>query len=115
MPRFLIIGGVFAVVFWVFSLVDCILQPATRHRGVPKGAWIAIVILIPVLGGILWFAIGRGRGKGRGQQRTYAPEDDPEYLRRLRNAEADARIAALEAELARLDDESDESGTEPRT
>ena len=49
--------------FWVVSIVDCAVQPADRHRGVNKPAWLAIVILIPVLGGLLWFGIGRTRAR----------------------------------------------------
>lgn len=104
MARFLIIGGFLAVVFWVFSIVDVAVQPATRHRGVSKGAWIAIVILLPVIGGILWFVLGRARAGGVVSVGV-SPDDDPEFLRRISQAESDARIARLEAELARLDDE----------
>ncbi len=114
MARFLIIGGFLAAVFWVFSVVDCALQPPTRHRGVSKGAWIAIVILVPVLGGILWFTLGRTRKNGTGLPPLVAPDDDPDFLRKIAQAEADARIARLEEELARLDEESDD-GTETRT
>jgi hypothetical protein len=110
----LIIGGFLAVVFWVFSIVDCAVQPATRHRGVSKSAWIAIVILIPVIGGVLWFALGRRRGADGEGERRRAPDDGPEFLRSLTRSEQDARIAQLEAELARLDDESDGPTTDPR-
>jgi hypothetical protein len=41
------------------------------------------------------------------------PDDDPQVLRRKHNAEQDARIRELEAELARLDDDSD--GADPRS
>lgn len=109
MARFLIIGGFLAAVFWVFTIVDCAVQPPTRHRGVSKRMWLAIVILLPVIGGILWFALGRSRkGGGDGMPLVYAPDDDPEFLRRISEAEADARIARLEAELARLEEESDD-------
>ena len=47
--------------FWVYSIVDCALLPPTRHRGVSKPVWILIVVLLPVVGGILWFVVGRGR------------------------------------------------------
>ncbi|WP_217181172.1 PLD nuclease N-terminal domain-containing protein [Streptomyces sp. AC495_CC817] len=107
MARLLIIGGFLAAVFWVFSIVDCALQPATRHRGVRKAAWIAIVILIPVIGGILWFVLGRRRADDQ-STRLIAPDDDPEFLRSIDKTEQDARIAELEAELARLDDEGGE-------
>ncbi len=109
----LIVGGFLAVVFWIFSVVDCAVQPSTRHRGVSKGAWLAIVILIPVLGGVLWFAIGRVRYGRGGVARVLAPDDDPDFLRRVANAESDARIARLEEELARLEEE-DEGETGPR-
>lgn len=106
MARVLIVGGFLAVVFWVFSIVDCVVQPTTRHRGVSKAAWVAIVVLIPVIGGILWFALGRRRG-GAGFVVPLAPDDDPEFLRGIRRTEQDERIRELEEELARLDDEGD--------
>jgi cbb3-type cytochrome oxidase subunit 3 len=115
MARVLIVGGFLALVFWVFSIVDCAVQPSTRHRGVPKGAWIAIVVLIPVLGGILWFALGRRRrGSAQGDIRYIAPDDDPEFLRSIDKPDQDARIRQLEEELARLDDETDGPTPEPR-
>lgn len=115
MARLLIVGGFLAVVFWVFSIVDCAVQPPTRHRGVPKLAWIAIVVLIPVIGGILWFTIGRRRTKGQQAVRGLAPDDDPEFLRSIGKAEQDARIRRLEEELAQLNDETDEGpAAEPR-
>jgi hypothetical protein len=112
MARFLIVGGFLAVVFWVYSIVDCAVQPATRHRGVSKAVWVLIVVLLPVIGGILWFTLGRLR---RGEVETryvVPPDDDPQVLRRMGNAEQDARIRELEAELARLDDDPD--GADPR-
>lgn len=108
MARLLIIGGFLAAVFWVFSIVDCAVQPATRHRGVSKPAWIAIVVLIPVLGGILWFTIGRRRANDQGAIRTVAPDDDPEFLHHIGKYDQDARIRRLEEELARLEDETDD-------
>ncbi|MDQ0642572.1 PLD nuclease N-terminal domain-containing protein [Microbacterium murale] len=115
MARLLIVGGFLALVFWVFSIVDCAVQPATRHRGASKAAWIAIVVLIPVLGGILWFALGRRRRRDQESIRRAAPDDDPEFLRSLGNTEQDDRIRRLEEELARLDDETDPPAAEPRS
>lgn len=115
MARVLIVGGFLALVFWVFSIVDCAVQPATRHRGVPKGAWIAIVVLIPVLGGILWFVLGRRRGSTQGGSRMVAPDDDPQFLQSISKTEQDARIRQLEEELARLDDETDGPAADSRS
>jgi len=113
--RLLIVGGFLAAVFWVFSIVDCAVQPATRHRGVPKPVWLAIVVLIPVIGGILWFVLGRRRANDKDTIRLVAPDDDPAFLRSISKTEQDARIRRMEEELARLDDETDEPpAAEPR-
>lgn len=104
MTRFLIVGVVVAVIFWVISIVDCAVQPANRHRGVAKGGWLAIVVLLPVIGGVLWFAVGRV-GKLE-MMASVAPDDNPEFLSTLGSvANQNERIRLLEEELARLDDE----------
>jgi uncharacterized small protein (DUF1192 family) len=103
--RLLIILGVLAIAFWVYSVVDCAVQPAIRHRGVPKAVWIVIVIVFPVIGGVLWFALGRTSARA-----VHAPDDDPDFLRQLGSqSDQDERIRKLEEELARLDAEDDDS------
>ncbi|WP_295824224.1 PLDc N-terminal domain-containing protein [uncultured Microbacterium sp.] len=109
MARLLLILALVATVFWVYTIVDCAVQSPSRHRGVSKPAWMAIVILLPVLGGILWFAIGRGRAAQTVVRR--APDDDPEFLGRMTasaRADQDERIRRLEEELAQLDSEAED-------
>lgn len=107
MTRVLLILALVAIAFWVYTIVDCALQPPTRHRGVSKGVWMAIVILLPVLGGLLWFAIGRGRRATAAKRR--APDDDPEFLGSIGSQrDQDERIRRLEEELAQLDSEADD-------
>ncbi len=112
------IGGFLAAVFWVFGIVDCIVQPASRHRGVPKGVWIAIVVVIPVIGAILWFALGRLRPGHVAAAERYLPlDDEPGSVRqrdRISDAEQERRIRELEEELSRLDDRGDTDPPGPR-
>lgn len=106
MPRLLLILGLVAIAFWIFTIVDCAVQPATRHRGVSKPVWILIVVLLPVLGGILWLVVGRMRKSTAAARR--APDDDPEFLGRIGAiSDQDERIRRLEEELAQLDAEDD--------
>ena len=49
MPRVLLILALVLTAFWVYTIVDCSVQPANRHRGVSKPIWILIVVLLPVL------------------------------------------------------------------
>ncbi|QAY60440.1 PLDc_N domain-containing protein [Microbacterium protaetiae] len=119
MARLLVILAVAAVIFWVFSVVDAAVQPPARHRGVGKPVWVVITIVFPVVGGVLWFAVGRVSARSL---RVTAPDDDPEFLRGLGGGPArgshgdrrviddqDERIRQLEQELARLDDDDDPS------
>lgn len=55
-----------AMTLFVFALVDIILRPGDEVRHLPKLAWVFIVILLPLIGSVLWFAVGR----------EYAPRPD---------------------------------------
>lgn len=107
MARGLLILALVAAVFWVFTIVDCAVQPPSRHRGVSKPVWLLIVVLLPVLGGILWLVVGRTRKSAVVARR--APDDDPEFLGRIGTiSDQDERIRRLEEELAQLDAEDDD-------
>ncbi|WP_210480207.1 PLD nuclease N-terminal domain-containing protein [Naasia sp. SYSU D00948] len=102
MARFWVIAAVVAAAFMIYSLVDCAMTDRSRIRGPRKGVWL-LIILLPVLGGLLWFLVGRGRASGR-PTRTVAPDDDPAFLRRLaQDKDQEERIRRLEQELADLD------------
>lgn len=107
MARILLIVALLLAVFWVYSIVDCAVQHPSRHRGVSKPMWILIVIALPVLGGILWFAVGRTRRAAI--PRPQAPDDDPEFLGRIGDIrDQDERIRRIEEELKALDSEDDD-------
>ena len=112
MARLLFILVPVAIAFWIYSIVDCAIQPPTRHRGVSKPAWMLIVIILPVIGGILWFIVGRGRARSIAAVR--APDDDPAFLQQLGSqSDQDERIRRLEEELAQLDAEDDDPRWNP--
>lgn len=118
MVRFWVIAIVAVVVFTIYAVVDCALFDRSRIRGLPRGWWIVVILLVPVIGGLLWFLVGRGRplrfGRGGGSgggRRSNAPDDDPEFLRRLRDDAAhEERIRKLEQELAELDSDAPQPG-----
>ena len=110
MARFWVITAVIAAAFMIYSLVDCAMTDRARVRGPRKGLWF-LIILLPILGGVLWFLIGRGRGTARPTARTVAPDDDPAFLRRLaHDADQEERIRRLEQELADLDSDGPPPG-----
>ncbi|KQZ22211.1 MULTISPECIES: PLDc N-terminal domain-containing protein [Microbacterium] len=50
---------ILVIALMVGALVDIIKRDDSQVRYLPKMAWIIIVILLPLIGSLLWFAIGR--------------------------------------------------------
>jgi hypothetical protein len=100
---------VLIVAFTIFSVVHLALTPRDQVRGIPKSAWIVFVILVPVVGGVMWFAVGRvraGESPRSARRGPIAPDDDPEFLGKLGREKAmEDRIEQLERELRDLDDD----------
>lgn len=79
--RFVILSIVAWVVLTVFTAVFAISAKSSEVRVLAKGLWIAIIILVPIIGALLYLTIGRPIGKPTTTQ--VAPDDDPDFLRRL--------------------------------
>ncbi|MEY2847767.1 MAG: hypothetical protein RI885_432 [Actinomycetota bacterium] len=100
-------GFLVILAVWVYTIIDVILANPRRVRGLPKALWIVVAVLLPVVATILWFTIGKDRQKRDKTTRQTAPDDDPEFLRKLGSEkEQEERIKRLEQELADLDDDS---------
>ena len=48
--------SVLCLVLWIMALVDCL-----KSNNSNKIVWVLVIILLPFLGSILYFLIGRGR------------------------------------------------------
>jgi hypothetical protein len=107
MARLFVIVPFVALALDVFAIVDIALIEERRVRALNKALWIVIVLLLPIIGAVLWFLLGRERRSDRGgERRVVAPDDDPAFLSKLRQQEdADERIRRLEQELSELDDD----------
>ncbi|MBO0981305.1 PLD nuclease N-terminal domain-containing protein [Microbacterium sp. SD291] len=51
--------SIIIVLLMVVALVDIITRDDSQVRFMPKLVWLIVVILLPLIGSILWFAIGR--------------------------------------------------------
>jgi len=110
----LLSGALFALFmtgFWLYCLTDAILTPASECRGMPKRAWIAIIVLTFIGGAIAWLIV---RPPVRDSSAPLAattrwdldrPNDsDAGYLRTQRWADADDAVARHPAGRARAAD-----------
>jgi hypothetical protein len=85
MARLLIVLAVGVVAFTVFTTVYSATADKTKVRALPKWAWVALCLFVPIVGGALYLWLGRplreGGGGSRPQQKPSAPDDDPRFLR----------------------------------
>lgn len=87
MPRALL--ALASIALTVYALADCI--QAERVRGIPRWAWIVLIVLVPWVGPLTWLLIGKDResgfpragGAAPRRPGPVAPDEDPEFLRRL--------------------------------
>ena len=110
----------------VFALVDIIRADQQTIRHLDKTMWIIIVILLPLIGSVLWFAVGRDHGHAvdlgsfgdpRRREALPRPEGSTEreleaLEREIEREEQDDRIRRLEAELSTHQGETSSENSE---
>lgn len=51
--------SILIIALMIFALIDVITRDDSQVKYLPKMVWVIIVILLPVIGSALWFALGR--------------------------------------------------------
>jgi hypothetical protein len=111
LARVLVIGAFVAAAVVVYALVDVAITPATRIRGLSKPLWFVVILVFLPIGALLWFFLGKVR-EGRSPKSSPTPPPTPVVDRgsmtpKNSDETVDERIARLEEELRKLDDEGD--------
>lgn len=95
MPRLLVY--VVPVALAVYALIDLWRSDVRERAGLHPALWVAVIVLLPVVGPIAWIIISRTRRAGTprtsggtsprpgrpARQAPLAPDDDPDFLWRL--------------------------------
>src|SRR5699024_9130822 len=105
--------AVLSIALTVFALADCVQTEDEKIKGLPKWAWIVLIVLIPWVGPITWLFVGRERSIGGGTQRRRglrAPDEEPDFLRRL---DEDIRRERRERRERGLDEDGGEAWHRP--
>ncbi|MEU5895879.1 MULTISPECIES: PLD nuclease N-terminal domain-containing protein [Streptomyces] len=80
---------------WIYAFIDVLNTPEKEVRHLPKVVWVIIVLLFGevLLGPVAWFVTGKKRQapgtSGGGRTRWVAPDDNPEFLKSLREERPD--------------------------
>lgn len=88
--RWLVFIVPLVLVFILYALFNAIGTPQHRVRSLPKGVWIAAIILLPVVGAALWLTLGSDKTAPAAAPRGKGPDDDAAFLERL-NLERDRK------------------------
>jgi cytochrome c-type biogenesis protein CcmH/NrfG len=94
---------------FVAALVDIILRRDDQVRYLPKLAWVLIVILLPLIGSVLWFTVGReyqprpSRPRTVGMPAQHRPWAPAPSAPAPSADSTEAQLAALEREIEEAD------------
>jgi hypothetical protein len=129
MFRAAVVLSLASVLLTALALISCLSVEDKREiRGLPRSAWVVVILLVPLAGAVAWFWLGRprpgvaGRWPIRGPvepSRPRAPDDDAEFLRSLGtqpvNRSDDDVLRRLEDDLTGRREEPPGEPEEPRS
>ena len=78
----------------IYAFIDCVTTQEKDVRFMPKPVWAILILLFPLVGSISWLIIGRDRATsqrigGASGGRWIAPDDNPEFLKSLKDEKTD--------------------------
>lgn len=94
LPFLLIIG------LTIYAFIDCLNTPEEEVKHLPKVVWVIIILLFSIVGPVVWLFAGKTRavagpggrvgGGGRARRPQWvAPDDNPEFLKSLKDEQDD--------------------------
>ncbi|MCW7946100.1 membrane protein [Streptomyces hygroscopicus] len=105
---------------WIYAFIDCLNTPEEQVRGLPKVFWVIVILLFGevLVGPVAWLLAGKVRhapadgstpapfSPGHRTQ-WVAPDDNPEFLKSLREASKkdETLLKEWEADLRRREEE----------
>lgn len=99
MARFYLFSFLLMLALTAIAMISVLSADRSEIRALPRPVWILLILMVPLVGPVLYFWLGRaapGRpdpaGRGAKTPRPIAPDDDPDFLSRL-NRQRDTRPA----------------------
>lgn len=97
MGRFWLFFFIADIIIMAAALISCLSAEEHEIKSLPRLLWIVIILLFSPVGGIVWFVAGKNRPHRTGYGptplpgRPVAPDDDPDFLRKLREQREEER------------------------
>jgi hypothetical protein len=104
-----------AVVLAVYALIDCLQTDPAEVPGPRRPIWLVLIILLPVVGPVAWIVTSRLRRRPqrpRQVPRVVAPDDNPDFLREIRDVDEQHQkmLEQWEEDLRRREEEMRHQG-----
>lgn len=101
-----------SVLLAALAIISCLsVEDRSRLRSMPRWAWVLVILLAPTVGPVAYFLWGRPLpegtprawllGGGEGPPRPHAPDDDPDFLRSLRQEPGSGTLSSDDEKLLR--------------
>lgn len=101
MTRILVAAALILVAVTLYSFFDCVVRDRAHIRVLPRWGWLLIILFVPVFGLLLWFLFGRSSFGQRRSAGPVAPDDDPDYLKKIADEVEQAERRKRREELER--------------
>jgi hypothetical protein len=119
-------AGLALTALWIYCIIEVLFTPESEIRNLPKLVWLFLVLIFSFIGSIAWLIAGRstrrhaprstapwpstrtaGFPEYERPHRQSAPDDDPEFLRRLSQVDQEHTevLRKWEADLRRREEE----------
>ncbi|TBN56102.1 PLDc_N domain-containing protein [Glaciihabitans arcticus] len=95
-----LLGSVGTLALLIFALADIISGHGDHIKNLDKMTWIFIVILVPLVGAILWFLVGREWGNTAENLGSFGDSRRAEAVGFGAPSSTEDELAALEREIA---------------
>jgi hypothetical protein len=96
-----LIGSGLGLVLVIFALADVIAGDGSHIKNLDKLTWVFVIILLPVIGSILWFIVGREwGGASRHDLGSFGSPQRAQAAGFTELSTTERELAALEAEIA---------------
>ena len=68
----------------VYAFVQALQADTSQIRVMPRWLWVAVILAFPLVGPAAWILAGRQTRASITDEGPLGPEDDPEFLRKLK-------------------------------
>lgn len=102
--------AIFAIGLLVYAVIDLFQTEPHRVASLNRGVWLAIIVLVPIIGPILWLTIAKRDWRARPKPAStppLPPDDNPEFLQQIKSLddEHEQMLDSWESDLRRREEE----------